>query len=613
MVGLSRGKGALPWLVMAVVFLLLSLSVPVTANPTDDTFVEAVYAGYPDSLDPAVESYPQEVVQNVYETLVWYNGPSVVVLRPMLAVQVPSVENGGIGVDGMTYVYELRDDVQFHNGDQLTGEDVVYSIMRLLVINDPYGGARNIGPFLIPGYEGMTYVNESDCAKAIWASGPLTVQFNLTRPCPYFNQIMATPAASIVSKRFVEEHGGTREGMRNPYLQNNTCGTGPYQLSRFRPAEYVALDRFDAYWGQRAEIAHVNITTVYEDTDRLNMISSGAADSAQIPREWESELNANEGVRVVKGDPIFDILMLGLNQNMNLSANPANGTDTVPSDFFADRDVRLAFAYAYNLQSSIDEMYEYGVMPLNGIIPRGMAYYDPSIPYQSFNLFTAAEHLNRAKTGDGDTWGERGFRITLYYDPMMDPSIGQLPCTHLKEGLEALSMLDLVQGVINVTVMPLSIPDLITTLNAHALPLFITGMTAGLADPQEYMSLFLDSEGFFSEFFGIKNLTLDTMVHEAAEEMNATVRAQMYHDISMALQENCYYIAPMQETSFHVERVDVSGYYDNPMHAGLYFADLSYAEEGKEGVDRTYAILGILGLIAMVIVASVLLNRRLRR
>jgi hypothetical protein len=49
------------------------------------------------------------------------------------------------------------------------------------------------------------------------------------------------------------------------------------------------------------------------------------------------------------------------------------------------------------------------------------------------------------------------------------------------------------------------------------------------------------------------------------------------------------------------------------MHAGLYFADLSYAEEGQESVDRTYAILGILGLIAVVIVASVLLNWRLKR
>ncbi len=150
-------------------------------------------------------------------------------------------------------------------------------------------------------------------------------------------------------------------------------------------------------------------------------------------------------------------------------------------------------------------------------------------------------------------------------------------------------------------------------MDAHALPMICTGWWARFADPQEYMSYFVDSEGTISEMFGIKNLTLDAMVHEAAEEMNGTVRWQMYHDISMALQENCYYISAVQETSFHVERVDVSGYYHNPMHAGLYFSDLSYAEEGNEGVDRTYAILGILGLIAVVIVVSVLVNRRLKR
>ena len=80
---------------------------------------------------------------------------------------------------------------------------------------------------------GWTFVNESDCAKAIWAKGPLTVQFNLTRPCPYFNQIMATTAASIVSKRFVEEHGGTVEGMRNPYLSD--------QHLRHRPLSTVPV------------------------------------------------------------------------------------------------------------------------------------------------------------------------------------------------------------------------------------------------------------------------------------------------------------------------------------------------------------------------------------
>ncbi len=271
---LRRGRGSLPLLVMAVVFLMLSTSVPAQANPTDDVFIEAVI-GSPESLDPAVatDTYSQEVIQNVYETLVWYNGPSATVLRPMLAVQVPSVGNGGISADGRTYVYELRGDVKFHNGEVMTSADVVYSVQRLLVMNDPDGPARDIGQMLIPGYEGMGHVNESECAQAIWASGPLTVQFNLTRPCPYFNHIMATPAASIVSKRFVEEHGGTVPGERNAYLANDTCGTGPYQLSRYVHEGYVALDRNDGYWGERAAIARINITMVKDLATRLNMMN----------------------------------------------------------------------------------------------------------------------------------------------------------------------------------------------------------------------------------------------------------------------------------------------------------------------------------------------------
>ncbi len=314
-----------------------------------------------------------------------------------------------------------------------------------------------------------------------------------------------------------------------------------------------------------------------------------------------------------KGDPAFNIHLLGLNQAMNLSANPANGTDTVPSDFFADRDVRMAFAYTYSLQSSIDEMYRDGVIPLNGIIPRGMAYYDASVPFRTYNLFTAAEHLNRAETGDGDTWGERGFRITLYYEAGSGHSTSQYACADIKEGLEALSELDLVRGEIDVTVMALSGTDYQEMMLAHALPMVCLGSSAGYADPQSYMGLFVRSDGDSSDMLGIGNATLDAKVQDAAEEMNATARGRMYHDISMALQENCYYIGAMQETSFHVERTWVSGYQYSPMRAGIYFLDLSYAsDDGNGSEDHLYAIMGIVGLLAVTVLISFIINKRLK-
>jgi peptide/nickel transport system substrate-binding protein len=586
-------------IVVTLVLILLAPTMDVQGTPDTGEYVHAV-TGRPDSLDPAVdmERSGQEVIQNVYETLIWYNGASAIVLRPMLALEVPTVDNGGISADGRTYTYHLRSDVRFHNGDIMTAEDVAYSIERVLMINDLYGPALILGPVLIPGYDGMAYVNGSECAKAIWAKGPLEVQFNLSEPRTSFNQIMATTGASVVSKRFVEEHGGIVQGERNAYLENNTCGTGPYRLSGYSPGSYVALERNDGYWREGASIARVNITTVDDMTTRLNQLNSGLVDSAIMPREWEAELSAN---------------LLGLNQDINMSGNPANGSDTIPSDFFADRDVRLAFAYAYNLQASIDELFQSGALPVNGIIPRGMSYYNHSVPYYSYNLFTAADHLNHAQTGEGDTWGERGFRITLFYPAGSGLSDGY-DCLALERGLEALTAFGLVQGEINVTVQPMNGTQYLRAIEGNALAVFSMGWSPDYADPDDNIRTFVHSNGSYASRCGIDNATLNAMCERAAVELNETQRAMDYYDISMAVYENCYYIRMVQETGFHVERTWVSGYHHNAMRAGLYYYELSYAPQDEAGgVDRTYAIIGVVGIIAATIIISIILNKRLKR
>lgn len=601
-------------IVVTMVLILLVPAMVVQGTPDTGEYVHAVTGG-PDSLDPAVEmeSSGQEVIQNVYETLVWYNGASAIVLRPMLAIEVPTVDNGGISADGRTYTYHLRSDVHFHNGDIMTAEDVAYSIERVLMINDPSGPAFILGPVLIPGYDGMAYVNGSECAKAIWARGPLEVQFNLTEPHASFNQIVATTCASVVSKRFVEEHGGIVPGERNAYLQDHTCGTGPYRLSGYSPGSYVALGRNDGYWRESASIARVNITTVNDMTVRLNQLNGGLVDSAIISREWEGEVDANPELRTVKGDLTFNIDLLGLNQDINMSGNPANGSDTIPADFFADRDVRLAFAYAYNLQASIDELFQSGVVPVNGIIPRGMSYYDQSVPYYSYNLFTAADHLNHAQTGEGDTWGERGFRVTLFYPAGSGLSDGY-DCLALERGLEALTAFGLVQGEINVTVQPMNGTQYLEAVEANALPMISMGWSPDYADPDDNIGTFVHSNGSYASRCGIDNATLNAMCERAAVELNETQRAMDYYDISMAVYENCYYIRMVQETGFHVERTWVSGYHHNAMRGGLYYYELSYAPQDEEnGVDRTYAILGVIGIIAATIIISIMLNKRLKR
>src|SRR6056297_1712276 len=102
-----------------------------------------VYAaiGGPETMDPhwSYDSASGEIIFQVYNNLIAYEGESLSEFVPMLATEVPSAENGLISEDGLTYTFPIRKEVKFHNGDVLTPEDVEYSFERGMVF-DRAGG-----------------------------------------------------------------------------------------------------------------------------------------------------------------------------------------------------------------------------------------------------------------------------------------------------------------------------------------------------------------------------------------------------------------------------------------------------------------------------------------
>jgi peptide/nickel transport system substrate-binding protein len=121
------------WL-LVVLLLVASMVLPACAggaggeikNP--DTFIMATI-GDIDSLDPAYayDTASGEAQQLIYETLIFYDGASTTEFVPMLATE------WNMSSDGMTYRFKIREGVKFHNGDDLTPEDVEYTFERGMV------------------------------------------------------------------------------------------------------------------------------------------------------------------------------------------------------------------------------------------------------------------------------------------------------------------------------------------------------------------------------------------------------------------------------------------------------------------------------------------------
>ena len=164
-------------LIIFCCIMLAMASVPVRAgvkNP--DTFVLANY-GTLRTLDPAVcyDATGSQRIWNIYETLVFFDGSSTEKYIPLLAEEVPTLENGGISPDGRIYTFRIRKGIAFHEGGDLSPEDVAYSIKRAMIV-DPDGGPMWMLLEALTGSGatrvGATLSNESDKELAPWVGRP---------------------------------------------------------------------------------------------------------------------------------------------------------------------------------------------------------------------------------------------------------------------------------------------------------------------------------------------------------------------------------------------------------------------------------------------------------
>ncbi|MFG2620794.1 ABC transporter substrate-binding protein [Streptomyces sp. NPDC048507] len=225
-----------------------------------DSFSWAVYAE-PPTLDYTVAfDYPQNtILSNVCESLMRWT--------PGLTTE-PGLAQKASNPDPTTWVYDLRPGVRFHDGNEMTADDVVFSLGRQM---DPDNAAA--------------WAQVFQNVSAVTKSGPLQVTVKLKKPDSQFPQYMATAAGVVASKAAVEAAGkdyGTTGGL--------AC-TGPFQLGTWNKGQSIELDRFDGYWGTRAKAKKAVFRILTDPSGRTNAMLSGEVDGGYlIPTESYARL-----------------------------------------------------------------------------------------------------------------------------------------------------------------------------------------------------------------------------------------------------------------------------------------------------------------------------------
>ncbi len=144
------------------------------------------------------------------------------------AMQPHVADDWTVSEDGLTYTFELRDDITFHSGNDLTADDVQYSVERFLGIGEGYS----------------SLVGTALSAENVTVDGDYSITMELSQPYSPFLDVLCL--LFIVDQQYIEDNAEDEWG--EELLNNNDAGSGPYTLGDFQRGSHISFERFDDYW-----------------------------------------------------------------------------------------------------------------------------------------------------------------------------------------------------------------------------------------------------------------------------------------------------------------------------------------------------------------------------
>jgi len=330
------------------------------------------------TLDPKDQrGRPDYIISmNVYDSLVYADPDKVVI--PWVA------ESWDVSPDGKKYAFHIKKGIPFHDGTELTAEDVAFSMERMVSMS---GTIVSYFKAIKPG---TTKVPDK-----------YTVEFNLTKPDSAF--LASLVLFRIVNKKLVlanieEGKYGKFGDYGTKFLRTHEAGSGPYTISDYKYGEYVTLKRFDKYpltqWKPNS-IEIFKLTTIPEIVTLATKFKLGEFDIAgwSFPDETVDRFRKSKNF-VVHDDYMDKPWVLGMNNRKP------------PLD---DPFVRKAVNYAYDKGTLINQVMPGGKI-LEGPLPIGLRGGCTGINTYPYDLEKAKAMLKKSKYSAKDL---KNFKLEL--------------------------------------------------------------------------------------------------------------------------------------------------------------------------------------------------------
>ena len=423
------------------------------------------------SLDPhqGKETPAVQVNTQIFDTLV--------TVDPETNEVVPQIAESWEQTDDQTYVFKIREGIKFHDGSDLTAEDVKFSLDR----------ARNSAA--------VSYI--VNFIEEVTVDDDHTVTVKTTAPYAPTLRNLAIPFAAIVPKAVVEAD-------ENAFIQN-PVGSGPYKFVEWNHGDHVTLKAFDDYYAGKPETENLIMKVIPETSQRTIALETGEVDLAY-------DLAVNDIPKVNSDDKltVYEIPSLTCwYVSMNMNKKP-----------FDNPKVREAMSMAIDRQTIIDTINAGSGQTADAIIaPAVFGYYSTGV--KEYNPTKAKELLAEAGYPNG-------FSTTLWVNDNQSR-------IEMCQAMQAMLLEVGVQS--NLEVLEFGSFISRTTAGDHDLAYFGWTTSSGDADYSYYSLEHSTQQGAAGNRSFLADPDVDKLIEEARSNTNEEERKELYKELAIKLDE----------------------------------------------------------------------------
>ena len=506
-----------------VTFLLIGFLCSISSYATAGSEIQKQYGGEyrvplasePVTLDPALytDIYAMNVAANLFDGLVEFDKNLNVV--PAIATVWK------ISRDHRTYTFRLRKGVRFHNGREVKADDFVFSFSRILSpeIQSPVA-------HLFLDIIGAKAFREgrSKTVAGLSALDPYTLKIELEQPFAPFLSILAMINAKVVPKE------ATR-----PDFGKQPVGTGPFIFRAWEPGNEIVLEANQGYFEGRPYLDTLRFR-IYPNIEWEKIFADfekGLLEQSIIPsNKYElvtSDASYQERYNLMS-KPLLNLVYIGMNAKM---------------DPFKDHRLRQAIYYAVDRQKITQEITKRGSVPARGVLPPGIAGYDPNFRGYPYNPKKALELLAEAGYPEG-----RGLA------PIEIWTVSKAESVH-KE-LEAYKRYLAEVGLELVPRVAKNWKEFLALINEKKVSMFYAAWYADYPDADNFLYVLFHSKSRINRM-GYNNPEVDQLLEQARVEKDYMKRVELYRDIQKRVMRDAPIISQHVNSFYYLFQPWVKG------------------------------------------------------